>query len=94
MANKKVTLSKLIDLYQESPEARDQAEMQLEVDQASLQLTSDILATQSALSKANKAHADALRARPFNSAKVIDALNDTKALVAGLADLNDLKTWF
>lgn len=85
---------KLVDLYQESQEERDQAALQLEVEQADLQLKADILATQTELSKAKQDYEDRLRERPFNSERIISAKNEVLALEAGLKDLNGLKKLF
>lgn len=82
---------KLIDLYQQSKEEINQAEQQLQVNQASLQLQADLLATKQALSKAEVALAEAKRKVPFSPSAIIAAKNEIKSLEAGLKDLEELQ---
>lgn len=67
------------------------AEQQLQVNQASLQLQADLLATKQALSKAEVALAEAKRKVPFSPSAIIAAKNEIKSLEAGLKDLEELQ---
>ena len=82
---------KLIDLYQQSKEEINQAEQQLQVNQASLQLQADLLATKQALSKAEIELVEAKRKVPFSPSAIIAAKNEIKSLEAGLKDLEELQ---
>ena len=94
MATKKVTSLKLKDLYQESPEEKDLAAMQLSLDQGKLQLDTDLLATQQELSKAKARYEKALRNKPFDPQSIIGYKNEVRSLEAGIEDLNSLKELF
>ena len=70
------TSSKLISLYQESQADRDQQEVSLEVEHASLQLKADILATKQELSKGKAKYAATLRNRPFSPSNIVATKNE------------------
>ena len=95
MATQKVAPQlKLKDLYQESQQERDQADLSLEVEQANVQLKVDVLSTTKALSEAKQVYNQALRTRPFNSSNIIAAKMEIDALEAGLAELKLLENLF
>ena len=85
---------KLINLYQESEQERSREELKLQVDQASVQLQVDTLATQQALLTAKAAYSAALRSKPFSPSNIIAAKNKIRSLEAGLDDLAELAMMF
>ena len=95
MATQKSTPQlKLKDLYQESQADKDQQDLQLELEQAGVQLKVDVLSTTKALSEAKQVYNQTLRTRPFNSSNIIAAKMEVDALEAGLAELKLLENLF
>lgn len=79
------------ELLHQSQQDRDSQDIQFEVDQARLQLESDILATKQSLGDANKALIKAKSARPFKSSVVADCIKEIRELEDGLKIAEDLK---
>ena len=93
-ASKKATPLKLVNFYQESEEERDQAELSLEVEQAKLQLSADLLATEQALSRSKTDLNNALRSRPFSPQNIVDCEIKIEELEGGLNRLANLQKLF
>lgn len=84
-------VQKLVQLYQESQTEAEQQELSYQVEQASIQLQSDILATKQSLAKAEREVKATIKKVPFSSKAIIDAKNNVKALEAGLKELEKLQ---
>ena len=82
---------KLTELYQESQQATEQQELQYQVEQANIQLQSDILATKQSIAKAQRDVKTVMKAIPFNSQNIINAKDKVKSLEAGLKELEKLQ---
>ena len=95
MANtkKKVSL-KLIELYQQSQEDKDQQGLSLVVEQGQLQLKADLLATQQALLVARSNYEKALTVIPFSPSLIIEAKKSINSLEEGIVELEKLEELF
>jgi len=84
-------VQKLVQLYQESQTEVEQQEVAYQVEQANIQLQSDLLATKQSLVKAQKDVKIKIKSIPFNAQAIIEAKIKVKALEAGLKELEKLQ---
>jgi hypothetical protein len=82
---------KLQELLQQSSEERKEQDVQFEVKQAELQLSSDILATEKSLAEAMMKKTSAILSKPFDSQAIINLDIQIESLEDGLKRLNTLK---
>lgn len=85
---------KLKDLYRQSQEVQDQAELSFAVDQGNLQLQADLLATQQSLRQAEKDLMTLMVTKPFSPSNIIAKKYVVDQLKAGLEALEELKELF
>jgi len=79
------------ELLLQSQEEKDQKDVQFQVEQAELQLQSDILATKQSLAEAKGNLDTAKCACPFDATEVINYQVEVEALEDGLKRLTTLK---
>ena len=77
-----------------SSEELDQKEVQYAVDEAKLQLQSDILATEKSLAVKKAEYEDAKQTVPLDSTKIVNLQIEVESLEDGLKRLNNLKKEF
>ena len=77
-----------------SSEELDQKEVQYAVDEAKLQLQSDILATEKSLAAKKAEYEDAKQTVPLDSTKIVNLQIEVESLEDGLKRLNNLKKEF
>lgn len=89
---KKATVLKYSERLQMSQTEKDSQESQYQVEQAKLQLSSDILATQQSVMNASK-RVDELKGQfPLKSADIISAQGDLEGFEQGLKMLKALES--
>ena len=79
------------ELLLQSQEEKDQKDVQFQVEQAELQLQSDILATKQSLAEAKGNLEVSKASSPFQAARVVDFQIAVEALEDGLKRLEALK---
>ena len=82
---------KRIKLLSQSQENKEEAQLSYQVAQDKLQLESDILATEQAVSVAKQELLALKQAPVLSPANIITKMDEVKGLVAGLSTLKDLR---
>lgn len=87
----KTILLKYAERLQKSSEEKESEEIQHRIEDAELQLKSDILATRRAISPARKKLENAKGRFPFDSAFILEQKSELKSLEEGLKELEELQ---